>query len=265
MGEVSKAKDEFNTESIHFGMLEQVLDTSSARESLVYSYIKSFNGFAAKLTKQEQKKLQGMEGVVSVFPSKTLQLHTTRSWDFLGFPTTVKRLPTVESDVIIEVIDSGIWPESESFSDEGIGPPPKQIEGYLPKHQLQQQDIMTAFDDAIEDGVDIISVSLGFLFVRPLFADGICNWFLSCNEERSCFDDGLEEKVVKGKIVYCDKYVLAFPIVLGPYFANASGMVLRDNSGNDDTPNAFLVAGTALTVAEATRFEKYLNTTRLIE
>ena len=67
--------------------------------------------------------------MVSVFPSRILQLHTTRSWDFLGLPLTAKRLPTIESDVIIGVIDSGIWPESKSFSDEGLGPVPKKWKG----------------------------------------------------------------------------------------------------------------------------------------
>lgn len=70
-----------------------------------------------------------MDGVVSVFPSRILQLHTTRSWDFLGLPETVKRQATIESDIIVGVIDTGIWPESESFSHEGFGPPPKKWKG----------------------------------------------------------------------------------------------------------------------------------------
>ena len=70
-----------------------------------------------------------MKGVVSVFPSKVYHLQTTRSWDFMGFNETVKRNATVESNVIVGVIDSGIWPESESFSDEGFGPPPKKWKG----------------------------------------------------------------------------------------------------------------------------------------
>ena len=69
-----------------------------------------------------------MEGVVSVFPSQKLELHTTKSWDFIGFPQNVKR-STVESDVIIGVFDSGIWPESESFDDKGFGPPPANWKG----------------------------------------------------------------------------------------------------------------------------------------
>ena len=67
--------------------------------------------------------------MVSVFPSKFYHLQTTRSWDFMGFNETVKRNATVESNVIVGVIDSGIWPESESFSDEGFGPPLKKWKG----------------------------------------------------------------------------------------------------------------------------------------
>ena len=69
------------------------------------------------------------DGVVSIFLSKLLQLKTTRSWDFMGLSETIERKPSVESDVIIGVLDTGIWPESESFSDEGFGPPPKKWKG----------------------------------------------------------------------------------------------------------------------------------------
>ncbi|KDO66665.1 hypothetical protein CISIN_1g037246mg [Citrus sinensis] len=72
---------------------------------------------------------RGMDGVVSVFPRKMLQLQTTRSWDFMGFAETVKRNPSVESDIVIGVLDSGIWPELESFNDEGLSDPPKKWKG----------------------------------------------------------------------------------------------------------------------------------------
>lgn len=70
----------------------------------------------------------GMEGVVSVFPSQKKKLHTTRSWTFMGFHQNVTR-STKESDTIIGVLDTGIWPESESFNDEGFGPPPAKWKG----------------------------------------------------------------------------------------------------------------------------------------
>ncbi|KAJ4720889.1 putative Cucumisin [Melia azedarach] len=70
-----------------------------------------------------------MEGVLSVFPNRKRKLHTTRSWDFMGFSQQVKRAQTVESDTIIGVFDTGIWPESDGFNDTGFGPPPAKWKG----------------------------------------------------------------------------------------------------------------------------------------
>ncbi|KAG5081303.1 hypothetical protein JHK86_005368 [Glycine max] len=46
-------------------------------------------------------------------------LHTTRSWDFLGVSHQIQRT-SLESDIILGVIDTGVWPESNSFSDKGL-------------------------------------------------------------------------------------------------------------------------------------------------
>ncbi|MFS7910291.1 putative cucumisin [Helianthus anomalus] len=190
-----------------------------------------------------------MEGVVSVFPSRKKQLHTTRSWDFMGFPQDVKRAP-LESDVIVGMLDTGVWPESDSFKDDRFGPPPakwkgscdttnftcnnkligakyynteglvrdedlsvRDTEGHgthtastvagravnnasllglangtarggVPSARIaaykicfpggcSEADILAAFDDAIADGVDIISISVGGSFPLDYFEDSI--------------------------------------------------------------------------------------------
>ncbi|XP_021817384.1 cucumisin-like [Prunus avium] len=111
-------------------MIQNVVGSSNIEQEplLLYSYNRSFNGFAAKLTEEEAQKMAGMAGVVSVFPSGKQKLHTTRSWNFIGFQENVKR-STVESNIIVGMIDSGVWPESASFSDAGFGPPPKKWKG----------------------------------------------------------------------------------------------------------------------------------------
>lgn len=48
----------------------------------------------------------GMKGVLSVFPSRTLKLHTTRSWDFVGLSKDKVGGP-LEGDVIIGLLDTG--------------------------------------------------------------------------------------------------------------------------------------------------------------
>ncbi|CAL5066647.1 unnamed protein product [Urochloa decumbens] len=233
-------------EASHHDLLHQVLvdDDSSASERILHSYKRSLNGFAARLTEQEAHKLSSMESVVSVFPSRTRELLTTRSWDFLGFPQTPPEELPLEGDVIIGVLDSGVWPDSPSFSDDGMSPPPSRwkgschnftcnnkiigarayrggaatglspvddhghgshtastvagravggvslaglaggtARGAVPGARLavyrvcwergrcRDADVLAAFDDAVADGVDVISMSIGGLDPSPYFED----------------------------------------------------------------------------------------------
>lgn len=48
-----------------------------------------------------------MDGVVSVIPNDIFKLHTTRSWDFVGFPQDRLGSP-YEGDVIVGVLDTGM-------------------------------------------------------------------------------------------------------------------------------------------------------------
>ncbi|KAF7831004.1 cucumisin-like [Senna tora] len=113
----------------HMSLLQNVLiGRKFTAETLLHSYKKSFNGFVARLTEEEAQRMAEMDGVVSVFPSQIHKMQTTRSWDFIGFPQQVERR-SLESDIIIGVIDYGIWPESHSFKDQGFGPPPSKWKG----------------------------------------------------------------------------------------------------------------------------------------
>ncbi|GMP88492.1 hypothetical protein CsSME_00040465 [Camellia sinensis var. sinensis] len=60
------------------------------------------------------------------------KLHTTRSWEFLGIDSInqCNYLPMdTKSNVIVAMIDTGVWPESKSFNDEGLGPVPPKFKG----------------------------------------------------------------------------------------------------------------------------------------
>ncbi|XP_058762381.1 cucumisin-like isoform X2 [Vicia villosa] len=118
MGDHPKGIDPAILPSIHTTMTQNVLG----------SYKKSFNGFVVKLTEDEAETLAEMENVVSVFRNTKHYPSTTKSWDYVGLPQNSKRMP-LENDIIVGVIDSGIWPKSKSFSDEGFGPPPKKWKG----------------------------------------------------------------------------------------------------------------------------------------
>ncbi|WRX33543.1 Peptidase S8/S53 domain - like 10 [Theobroma cacao] len=103
-----------------------------AKEAALHHYSKSFRGFSAMLTPEQAKKFAESDWVVSVFESRTNKVHTTRTWGFLGLDSIEQyRQLQMEfsSNVIVGVIDTGIWPESESFSDEGLGPVPGKFKG----------------------------------------------------------------------------------------------------------------------------------------
>ncbi|RCV27179.1 hypothetical protein SETIT_5G303900v2 [Setaria italica] len=124
----------------HHALLRSVKGSEEeARASLLYSYKHTLNGFAAILSREEATELSERSEVVSAFRSEGRWApHTTRSWQFLGFEEGLKGpdgsdwLPSLDKssgDVIVGVLDSGIWPESKSFSDEGLGPVPARWKG----------------------------------------------------------------------------------------------------------------------------------------
>ncbi|XP_050229804.1 subtilisin-like serine-protease S [Mercurialis annua] len=114
--------------AVHGGSIEQ------ARASHLYTYSHGFKGFAAKLTHHQASLIAKMPGVVSVFPNLKRKLHTTHSWDFMGLiGEETMEIPGHSTknqvNVIIGFIDTGIWPESPSFSDDGMPPVPPRWKG----------------------------------------------------------------------------------------------------------------------------------------
>ncbi|XP_034580688.1 subtilisin-like protease SBT4.3 [Setaria viridis] len=142
-------------EVAHHDLLSKVLDDGSyASDRILRSYKRSLNGFAARLTEQQANKLADMEGIVSVFPSKTYELQTTRSWDFLGLPETPQEELPLEGEVIVGVLDTGIWLDSPSFSDEGFGPPPSRWKGICQNFTCNNKVIgARAYHDGLTAGL----------------------------------------------------------------------------------------------------------------
>ncbi|KAJ1379189.1 Peptidase S8/S53 domain [Sesbania bispinosa] len=411
-------KDEASALTLYTSMLQEVVDSKAESRSVLHHYKRSFGGFVVELTEEEAERMAGLDGVVSVFPNEKKQLLTTRSWDFIGFPLQAQRAAT-ESNVIIGLLDSGIWPESESFNDKGFSPPPSKWKGtcqttnftcnnkiigakyYRADGSFSDEDlksprdsdghgthtastaagnpvstasmlglaqgtarggaisariavykvcwfdgcfdadILAAFDDAIADGVDIISVSIGgftdsnyfkdvlgigafhavrsgILTVtsagnggpRPSSLSNFTPWSISVgastidrkfvtkvelgdnrtyegisvnsfdlkgelypiiyagdapntkggydgSTSRFCFDDTLDENLVKGKIVLCDIRSKA----AGPFYAGAVGALIQGQTSRDLTPSLPL-AGSYLDLHDGLSVYDYINSTR---
>ncbi|CAI0560749.1 unnamed protein product [Linum tenue] len=125
----------------HHSCLTSVKDSEEeARASLIYSYKHSINGFAASLTPQQASKLNELEEVVAVIESRPRKYstHTTRSWEFSGLNLAAgydvaesmkKETTMAEAGDLLHRAGYGVWPEAESFSDEGMEAVPKSWKG----------------------------------------------------------------------------------------------------------------------------------------
>ncbi|XP_066394704.1 subtilisin-like protease SBT3.6 isoform X1 [Miscanthus floridulus] len=118
----------------HHGMLAALLGSEqAAKDAILYSYRHGFSGFAAVLTDSQAARLADSPGVVRVVRNRVLDLHTTRSWDFMRVNPSHSVGILSESrfgeDSIVGVLDTGIWPESASFRDDCIGEVPRRWKG----------------------------------------------------------------------------------------------------------------------------------------
>ncbi|KAL2460081.1 Subtilase family protein [Abeliophyllum distichum] len=121
-------------ENSHHELLSDILGgKKAAMEAILYSYTRGFSGFSAVLTPSQARIVAGLPGVVRVVPNRIFNLHTTRSWDFLQFNPQLSNGILLKGQSgagsIIGVLDSGIWPESESFKDDGMEDVPSRWKG----------------------------------------------------------------------------------------------------------------------------------------
>ena len=95
----------------------------------LYDYFYTYNGVAAKLTEGQVVLLQKQPNVLAVTAEETVTQDTSSTpsflgldapgglWAQLGGPTGDKNTAGAGEGIVIGVVDSGIWPESKSFTD----------------------------------------------------------------------------------------------------------------------------------------------------
>ncbi|KAK6911806.1 PA domain [Dillenia turbinata] len=108
-------------------------DADDSITRVIHTYENVLHGFSAKLSPSLVRKLENLPGVISVIPEQVRHLDTTRSPEFLGLKTSdnagLLKESDFGSDLVIGVIDTGIWPERQSFNDRDLGPIPPKWKG----------------------------------------------------------------------------------------------------------------------------------------
>jgi subtilisin family serine protease len=125
------------------GKHDQALGKVGGAQKL-YDYAYSFNGFAAQLSLEQANKLASLDGVKVVSPDELQQMDTSSTPEFLGLPDPgglwdqLGGVSNAGEGMIIGLIDSGIWPESLSFSDrlDKDGNPSYDATAKLVYHQI---------------------------------------------------------------------------------------------------------------------------------
>ncbi|XP_024992799.1 subtilisin-like protease SBT1.7 isoform X2 [Cynara cardunculus var. scolymus] len=117
--------------SDHLQWYETSVRSVSKSMEMLYAYNKVIHGFSTRLTIEEANLLEQQHGILSVQQEVVYELHTTRSPEFLGLERNdVDGLGSRSgSDVIVGLVDTGVWPGSKSLDDTGFGPIPIRWKG----------------------------------------------------------------------------------------------------------------------------------------
>ncbi|XP_031254918.1 subtilisin-like protease SBT3 [Pistacia vera] len=118
-------------ESWHLSILKSFSYPADNKEMLLYSYNHAIHGFSARLTPSQLSEVEKSPAHLATYPESFGKLFTTHSPKFLGLNGNSGLWPAASygAGVIIGIIDTGIWPESESFNEKGMPPVPQQWKG----------------------------------------------------------------------------------------------------------------------------------------
>jgi len=119
-----------NLETAEFKAYENYLNTKKAsvraavaNAPIIHEYNLVLNGFSAMLTDAEVRTLMARGDVVAVTADTPRELTTTSTYSFLGLDkpdglwTKLGGKTEAGEDIIIGIVDGGVWPEHLSYAD----------------------------------------------------------------------------------------------------------------------------------------------------
>ncbi|SNY55126.1 PA domain-containing protein [Arsukibacterium tuosuense] len=127
---------------------------------VLHNYAHTFNGFSARLSPTQLKAISSHPDVAAVYPDEVHQLQTANTPTFLGLVSNagdgLHDNGIVGEDVIVGILDSGIWPENPSFgadpsiTEQNYGPAPEGWAGECNVGSVGSfvQDGVVIYDDS---------------------------------------------------------------------------------------------------------------------
>ncbi|XP_042408489.1 subtilisin-like protease SBT3 [Zingiber officinale] len=106
--------------------------SSAVGDRILYVYEHAVHGFSARFSQAQLARLKQSRGFLACHVDALVKKDTTHTPAFLGLTADGAGLWPVSrfgDDAIIGVVDTGVWPESASFSDDSLGPVPPRWRG----------------------------------------------------------------------------------------------------------------------------------------
>lgn len=100
----------------------RTIPTNLRHHSYILVTMHAIHGFSALLSPSELEILKKPSGFISAISDEPVELHTTHTPEFLSLTESygLWRNSKYGKNVIIGVVDSGVWPEHPSFNDRGM-------------------------------------------------------------------------------------------------------------------------------------------------
>ncbi|GMY22767.1 subtilisin-like protease SBT3 [Fagus crenata] len=277
-------------ESWHRSILNSLLSSpADDNELLLYSYNHVMHGFSARLTSSQLFEIEKSPAHLVTYPESFGKLLTTYTPKFLGLKHNSGIWPAASygEDVIVGILDTGIWPESESFKDEGMSPVPQRWKGtcengtaFSPSACNRKLIGARSFSKGLQAGgagtldrsfqaTVILENGISFegtsYFPENIFITDLHLYYGKGNTSKAiCNHTTLDRNEVAGKVVLCD-YSTKIEVsqqMMEVERVGAYAAIFLTDKFSSLSPDGYSIPGLLLPSASGTLLKEYVTRVR---